>query len=575
MSLYDAVRSGDYLKVLALLEAGADANEAGGRPNAPPLFAAVTRSYFEITRLLLDWKAEVNVHNRSHRGRTPLHEAAKGSPEIIALLVDRGASLEAKDDMGSTPLHYAATNPEKAVAAILVTHGADLAVLNKYGWSPFHEACLGGTVDVVEVLLAAGADVRIPDKDGCTPLHLAARNSCPGLIDLLLKAGAELNIKDPFGSTPLHSAIALGERENALLLTGRGADVQVTAKNLLTPLHMSAIIGDREVAEAILAAGADVEARTGDGWTALQLAIDHGHPDVLRCLLDHGASEEHVREPPHKPERLQDLCSRIWENALATAQNDLTAGPANRHDGQACDCCDAVSDAPEDGNDLAASRSPSPAYQRSEDVLNDGLTHLTALVKEWKTIQLRRLAENFGWARLDGLTDVEIVAAWDEKIADQGSYELSRHFWEVFDDERDRIKEAIILDPSAETSRIILDLYFSQDLPEWDRSDMLEFLFKLPSWTWESSFLKGLASTSIETVWQQQNRYLVALNHTQQFDDGAGINHVLEQWANQLRCRLARGWDAESYDNLLYAAMIGVRFLTPKALLCRLEELLS
>lgn len=91
-----------------LIDFGIAHDEAGSR--LTPLDGAVGNERFSpdvIVALLLDRGADVNA--RSSQGFTPLHTATSGNtkPSVIALLLDRGADIEARDSNGGTPLHHA------------------------------------------------------------------------------------------------------------------------------------------------------------------------------------------------------------------------------------------------------------------------------------------------------------------------------------------------------------------------------------------------------------------------------------------------------------------------------------
>ena len=50
--------------------------------------------------------------------------------------MDSGADVNARDEAGDTPLHYAAYFGELAVIRLLVERGADVSALNSYGRTP-------------------------------------------------------------------------------------------------------------------------------------------------------------------------------------------------------------------------------------------------------------------------------------------------------------------------------------------------------------------------------------------------------------------------------------------------------
>jgi ankyrin repeat protein len=63
----------------------------------------------------------------THTGWTPLHAAAQpadGGGEVVTLLLDRGARVDARDALGWTPLHYAARFDAVDVTRVLLARGA-------------------------------------------------------------------------------------------------------------------------------------------------------------------------------------------------------------------------------------------------------------------------------------------------------------------------------------------------------------------------------------------------------------------------------------------------------------------
>jgi len=96
----------------------------------------------------------------------------------------RGADVNAKDEDGWTPLHFAAT---KEIVELLINEGADVNAKNKWGGTPLHAAATNGKKETVELLIAADADVNAKAKDGKTPLDMANG----AIADLLRKHGGK------------------------------------------------------------------------------------------------------------------------------------------------------------------------------------------------------------------------------------------------------------------------------------------------------------------------------------------------------------------------------------------------
>ena len=89
-----------------------------------------------------------SVAARSADGFTPLHLAAFfGAPAAAALLIDRGADVEAVADneMLVRPLHSAAAGGHREIVALLLGRGADPNATQQHGFTPLHAATARGT----------------------------------------------------------------------------------------------------------------------------------------------------------------------------------------------------------------------------------------------------------------------------------------------------------------------------------------------------------------------------------------------------------------------------------------------
>ena len=170
--------------VTALLAAGVDPNTRGPDGATPLHMAAAVRNADAVTALL---EAGADPNTRSPRGTTPLHMVAKmwyptqqgGAAEVIAVLIEAGADLEAREDSlgtGQTPLHSAAGFGTAETVTALLEAGANPTARNDNGQTPLHVAAEFGTAETVTALLESGVDPNVRNNDGELPVDHAEDN---------------------------------------------------------------------------------------------------------------------------------------------------------------------------------------------------------------------------------------------------------------------------------------------------------------------------------------------------------------------------------------------------------------
>lgn len=215
-------------------------------------------------------------------GYTPLLEAANcGNKEVVELLLINHADVNAKDNLGNTPLHYAILGGHKEIADFLRQHGGIDFV------AEIDDASASGDLLRVKNLLVGDRHLGSSrDKDLLTPLHFAASKGRNDVVQLLLSNGADVNSKTKYGSTPLIEAAWQGHKDVVDILLAHGAEVNVNGGiRGGTPLHGASIKNMVDIVQSLLAHGADASAKNGDGFTPLFYA----NPAVSELLLAHGA----------------------------------------------------------------------------------------------------------------------------------------------------------------------------------------------------------------------------------------------------------------------------------------------
>ncbi len=208
---------------------------------------AVRSGDLAAVKALLDAGADVN--ERDQLGATPLLDAAwYGNEQIVRLLVEGGARVDAThDEGGSTPLDYAVLRGNEAIVHLLLERGAKSK-------KALHTAAGHGRTEIVRLLIASGMPVDARDDAGFTPLDLAALQGNGETVDSLLVGGARVDVANP----------------------GSGA----------TPLGEAAAKGNATGVAALLRAGADPARKDSDGLTPFENAVSGGHLEAARLLLE-------------------------------------------------------------------------------------------------------------------------------------------------------------------------------------------------------------------------------------------------------------------------------------------------
>lgn len=225
-------------------------------------------------------------------------EAARGSKtDSVKTLIDKGASINAKDKEGKTALTHAAFNGRLETVKLLLAHNAAVNRPDNYGGTPLFWAVCGAHLEIVKLLLAHGAAMNTKTNDGHTPfLRAASGISKPAHIDIMklfLESGADINQTDNNGVTALMNAASGGYTEITRLLLDHGADVSIRSRQGETAITRAcrAFKKDRpEIVKMLIDHGADIYVT--DNWnhhaSLLYLAAQNGHTGIVSLLLDKG-----------------------------------------------------------------------------------------------------------------------------------------------------------------------------------------------------------------------------------------------------------------------------------------------
>lgn len=207
---------------------------------------------------------------------------------------------------------------------ILLFLGADINAKDQRGYSPIHYAALSENSDILEYIIRSGGDVNLKDANGDTPLINAVSSDQFDNVVILLKNGAELNYKNGKGFTPIMiSTLKDNIKITEFLFEKEGITPEDRIKLVQFSMHNSnvdllrffldkfndvgfdkyvlLIVGKNtieekaiEIIKFLFEKGVDVNLRGYDGMTVLMQSAKWNKNKVLEFLLQNKADPDIV-----------------------------------------------------------------------------------------------------------------------------------------------------------------------------------------------------------------------------------------------------------------------------------------
>ncbi|XP_057319236.1 putative ankyrin repeat protein RF_0381 [Microplitis mediator] len=300
----------DLFKIL--LDADAEVNSV----NLPPLFVAVEKKRYTMTKRLIEQGADVNsIYNN----QTLLIIAVEnGNMKIVELLIRNKADINIEVAAAKTALSAAIIKGNFVIFKMLVDA---IAGLNSLNLLPLHLAVLQENYEFTEYLISSGANVNSLDGRRQTPLHISVTKKNKKIINLLLKNNADVNVFDDDNLSPLKIAVINGNEEIVELLLDKakitvkkslilllkiawnnstfkifellfdvGLEIYpLAADELVPPLHMAVIKNNFEIFDDLINDGADIN---GSFWekTPLEIAVRRGYKKMTELLVKNEAN---------------------------------------------------------------------------------------------------------------------------------------------------------------------------------------------------------------------------------------------------------------------------------------------
>lgn len=267
-----------------------------------------------------------------------LHAAIRrDEPSPVTALIRAGAGVEARDDRGRTPLMTAAVSASPELVRLLIENGARLEAIpvgpgvapREQGMTPLMFAARAGRADLIEVLIEAGASPAVVNGQGRTALEIArAEGNTEALRALQRAAGIE----------PEDAPGAQGAAPGAMPSAQGGpvAETATTTETIESPGSPSASSGGPGLLEQeieALATGRDAMLATSVGSVRLWQARLEGAWKRLNVDLNEDSDATVLRavilnwDARVRPASTGATGYEYWREALAelSPDNPLTA----------------------------------------------------------------------------------------------------------------------------------------------------------------------------------------------------------------------------------------------------------
>ena len=155
-----------------------------------------------------------SILNAYRQPYIPLIGTARlGSEKLSHERLCCGENPNQSDELGNTPLHYAAFLESKELTNLLLDFNANPNAKNNKGKTPLHITVQKGNDYLSRRLMAFGANPNVQDHAGDTPLHIATRHTerkhARRLVRDLLCYGADTTIENKIGETAQKLALEL------------------------------------------------------------------------------------------------------------------------------------------------------------------------------------------------------------------------------------------------------------------------------------------------------------------------------------------------------------------------------
>uniref|UniRef100_A0A0K0DZI9 ANK_REP_REGION domain-containing protein n=1 Tax=Strongyloides stercoralis TaxID=6248 RepID=A0A0K0DZI9_STRER len=266
------------------------------------LIAAARYGNLEVCKMIVD---SSDIHAKDEDGFTALLNASQnGYPEIVKLLLEKGANVDESDMYGWTPLFWSVYNNHfECLQELLIYSPRVNLVEPDDNLTPLIIASARGYIECVRLLLENGANPNSSDKFGSTPLIWASRKGYYKIVEYLVNYGGTVDNIGMYGRTALMLAVKGNYLKTVNILLTREPKVNIVDLDGVPALEIAAREGYIDICKSLLDSGAYVNSVDRFGSNILIAAVRGGSLDIVKMLLDRHADvnqkDSDFRTPLH------------------------------------------------------------------------------------------------------------------------------------------------------------------------------------------------------------------------------------------------------------------------------------